>query len=71
MIKITHFNGDEKFVTKGAFEDIFKPLGYKKAIEEKQSKMDQMSDKDKKSSDIKKDDKYSKKQVIDDDLSDK
>lgn len=29
MIKITHINGDEKIVTKGAFESIFKPLGYK------------------------------------------
>lgn len=32
MIKITHINGDEKFVTKGAFESIFKPLGYKTIV---------------------------------------
>ena len=29
MIKISHINGDEKVVTQGAFESIFKPLGYK------------------------------------------
>lgn len=29
MVKINHINGDEKLVTKGAFESIFKPLGYK------------------------------------------
>lgn len=35
MIKISHINGDEKLVTKGAFEAIFKPLGYKEiAIKE-------------------------------------
>ena len=33
MIKITHINGDEKLVTKGAFESIFEPLGYKKVVE--------------------------------------
>ena len=32
MIKITHINGDEKVVTKGAYESIFKPLGYKKVV---------------------------------------
>ena len=32
MIKITHINGDEKVVTKGAFESIFKPLGYKTIV---------------------------------------
>ena len=32
MVKITHINGDEKFVTKGAFESIFKPLGYKLVV---------------------------------------
>lgn len=34
MIKITHINGDEKIVTKGAFESIFKPLGYKLVAKE-------------------------------------
>ena len=29
MIKITHINGDTKVVTLGAYEGIFKPLGYK------------------------------------------
>lgn len=32
MIKITHINGDEKVVTKGAYESIFKPLGYKTVV---------------------------------------
>lgn len=35
MVKITHINGDEKFVTKGAFESIFKPLGYKMVVNKK------------------------------------
>ena len=35
MIKITHINGDEKLVTKGAFESIFKPLGYKMVVNKK------------------------------------
>lgn len=32
MIKISHINGDEKVVTRGAFESIFKPLGYKEIV---------------------------------------
>lgn len=32
MIRISHINGDEKLVTKGAFEAIFKPLGYKEIV---------------------------------------
>ena len=42
MIKICHINGDEKFVTKGAFESIFKPLGYKPIAEKeiKEKKVD-------------------------------
>lgn len=35
MVKITHINGDEKLVTKGAFESIFKPLGYKMVVNKK------------------------------------
>ena len=34
MIKISHINGDVKVVTQGAFESIFKPLGYKPFVEE-------------------------------------
>ena len=37
MIKISHINGDEKYVTQGAFESIFKPLGYK-LVAEKENK---------------------------------
>lgn len=33
MIRISHINGDEKVVTSGAFESIFKPLGYKPVVE--------------------------------------
>ena len=33
MIKISHINGDTKVVTLGAYEGIFKPLGYKPVIE--------------------------------------
>lgn len=33
MIRISHINGDEKVVTRGAFESIFKPLGYKPVAE--------------------------------------
>lgn len=33
MIKIEHINGDKKVVTRGAFEGIFKPLGYKEITE--------------------------------------
>lgn len=29
MVTISHINGDTQKVTKGAFESIFKPLGYK------------------------------------------
>ena len=35
MVKIRHINGDEKFVTKGAFEGIFKPLGYELVAKKK------------------------------------
>lgn len=38
MIKITHINGDEKIVTKGAFESIFKPLGYKTIVSKETKK---------------------------------
>ena len=38
MVKITHINGDEKFVTKGAFESIFKPLGYKIIVSKENKK---------------------------------
>lgn len=38
MIKITHINGDEKVVTKGAFESIFKPLGYKSIVSKETKK---------------------------------
>lgn len=38
MIKITHINGDEKVVTKGAFESIFKPLGYKTIVSKETKK---------------------------------
>ena len=43
MIKITHINGDEKVVTKGAFESIFKPLGYK-TIVNKEIKKEEVKD---------------------------
>ena len=33
MIKINHINGDTKVVTLGAYEGIFKPLGYKPVVE--------------------------------------
>lgn len=39
MIKINHINGDEKVVTQGAFESIFKPLGYKLAVVENDKKV--------------------------------
>ena len=32
MVKVEHINGDVKLVTKGAFESIFKPLGYKVVV---------------------------------------
>lgn len=38
MIKISHINGDEKIVTKGAFESIFKPLGYKAIVNKEEIK---------------------------------
>ena len=38
MIKIAHINGDEKVVTKGAFESIFKPLGYKTIVNKETKK---------------------------------
>lgn len=38
MIKVTHINGDEKVVTKGAFESIFKPLGYKTIVSKETKK---------------------------------
>ena len=44
MIKITHINGDEKVVTKGAFESIFKPLGYK-TIVSKETKKEELTGK--------------------------
>lgn len=34
MIKIGHINGDVKFVTQGAYDSFFKPLGYKPIVEE-------------------------------------
>ena len=37
MIKISHINGDTKVVTLGAYEGIFKPLGYK-PVAEKETK---------------------------------
>lgn len=37
MIKISHINGDERVVTLGAYDAIFKPLGYK-PVAEKQIK---------------------------------
>ena len=43
MVKITHINGDEKVVTKGAFESIFKPLGYK-AIVSKETKKEEIKE---------------------------
>lgn len=45
MIKITHLNGDEKVVTKGAFESIFKPLGYKQVVEKKETIVESNRDK--------------------------
>lgn len=39
MVKITNLIGDEKEVTKGAFESIFKPLGYKIVTNEKLNEM--------------------------------
>lgn len=33
MIKVSHINGDVKVVTQGAFESIFKPLGYKPVVD--------------------------------------
>lgn len=45
MIKITHLNGDEKVVTKGAFESIFKPLGYKQVVEKKETIVESNKDK--------------------------
>lgn len=38
MIRIYKNNTDMKVVTKGAFESIFKPLGYKQVIEVKEKK---------------------------------
>ena len=40
MVKIRHINGDEKFVTKGAFEGIFKPLGYELVAKKKNKDID-------------------------------
>ena len=34
MVKIEHINGDVKNVTRGAFESVFKPLGYKLVAKE-------------------------------------
>lgn len=45
MIKIAHLNGDEKIVTKGAFESIFKPLGYKQVVEKKETIVESNKDK--------------------------
>lgn len=45
MIKIAHLNGDEKVVTKGAFESIFKPLGYKQVVEKKETIVESNKDK--------------------------
>lgn len=45
MIKIVHLNGDEKVVTKGAFESVFKPLGYKQVIEKKETIVESNKDK--------------------------
>lgn len=45
MIKIAHLNGDEKVVTKGAFESIFKPLGYKQVVEKKETIVESNRDK--------------------------
>jgi len=33
MIRISHINGDERVVTLGAYDAIFKPLGYKPVAE--------------------------------------
>lgn len=40
MVKVEHINGDKKVVTKGAFESIFKPLGYKIVSDKKEIKND-------------------------------
>lgn len=45
MIKIVHLNGDEKVVTKGAFESVFKPLGYKQVVEKKETIVESNKDK--------------------------
>lgn len=45
MIKIAHLNGDEKIVTKGAFESVFKPLGYKQVVEKKETIVESNKDK--------------------------
>lgn len=44
MIRIYN-NKDTKVVTKGAFESIFKPLGYKQVIEVKENKTKTNEDK--------------------------
>lgn len=44
MIKISHINGDTKVVTLGAYEGIFKPLGYK-PVAEKQAKEEKIEEK--------------------------
>ena len=45
MIKIGHLNGEEKIVTKGAFESVFKPLGYKQVVEKKETIVESNKDK--------------------------
>lgn len=35
MVTISHVNGDKKVVTKGAYESLYKPLGYEIVREKK------------------------------------
>lgn len=45
MVRIYNKNNEVKIVTKGAFESIFKPLGYKLVIDVKETKVKENEDK--------------------------
>lgn len=53
MVTVSHFNGDEKVVTKGAFESIFKPLGYKITDEKEKVEREKLDSHNKELDDVK------------------
>lgn len=52
MVTISHINGDKKVVTKGAYESLYKPLGYEIVREKKFREIEKEN--------IDKDDEYDK-----------